>query len=597
MADAKKPEEIPRKCLPRRMRILLGAVAPLILLGLILPYFLDLDRYRPLVAAEIELATGRKVTLGKIRARILPRVGFVAEDFRLGNPPGFAEGDLLAVESIRGNLALRALLRREIQISSIELVRPKLFLLEDEHARNNYTFAAPEGGTSGHKAGSSAGAAAPGTGFELSAVESVRLTGAEVTLGRSGARGPVPSLRASRVNVTLGRVALHPVQVKRWQGDADLSGARLEFPGWKSPVEFRSGKLTLHGGRLESEFRVALGKSVEWDGKVQVADVERGLATFHLSTPQLDVDNLLAEQEPSEPRRAAHAAKSELIAQGHIAAERIRWENLTANNGSADVRLYTDRIEIWPLASQFYGGTLQVSARADRTQSPERFSTNVQARNIDVGRMLSTVPAARGKLAGTGELDLQLFGALGAQPAKSLSGSGRFTIRDGKLPGLNLTGALEMLARLGGLGPDTPFRVLQGDLTVADGRLSSREIHLESPRGTVHLRGSCSFEGGLNYDGQAVLNPGGTVATNEQNPAEAIAGRILGGVLQQRVGRTTVPFTIRGTLQDPKILPSGAPQFEAPGTTRPGQTGQLPQTQPSKQPPKKKSLLDIFRQP
>jgi len=92
------------------------------------------------------------------------------------------------------------------------------------------------------------------------------------------------------------------------------------------------------------------------------------------------------------------------------------------------------------------------------------------------------------------------------------------------------------------------------------------------------------LEGALDYTGQGVLVPG-AAGTSDQNLANPIAG-ILSGVLQRNVSRATVPFSIRGTLAQPQILP-GVPQIESP--TPAGQTG--------KAPPQPKSILDLFRRP
>src|SRR5207245_11485032 len=95
-------------------------------------------------------------------------------------------------------------------------------------------------------------------------------------------------------------------------------------------------------------------------------------------------------------------------------------------------------------------------------QVPERFSCNLKARNIDVGKLLAAAPAARGKLSGMGELDLQLFGALSPEWSKPLSGSGGFSVRDGRLPGVNLRAGLESLVTLSGVGGGTPFSLMRG---------------------------------------------------------------------------------------------------------------------------------------
>ncbi len=576
------------KRLPRWMRILLVVVALVVAAGLILPYFLDVDRYRAFVATLIESKTGRKVRIGKMRARLLPSVGFVVEDFGLSNPPGFPEGEVLAAEAVRGNLAWGSLLRRDFRLSSVELVRPKLILLEDERGQTNY---GPSPEVSSPAAGASR-KATPGRAAEPVEVGRIELTDAEVTLGRLAprarhARAMIPTVQASKIRAELSHIVLDPLRPKQWEADANLSGVVLELPGWKTPITFRSGRLELRNGRLESEFRLSLGKAAEFKGTLRVADIERGMTTFDLSTSQLDADQLLTSRTESPPGPAQPASRSELVAQGRVVAEHLRWQPYTASKGTAEVRIFTDRIELWPVTVELYGGTLQISARADRAQTPERFSSNVQVRNLNMGTMLAASSATRGKLSGTGELNLQLFGSLSDDWRKSLSGTGHFAVRDGRLPGVNLAGVLESVAKLAGMGGETPFSLLQGDLSVSQGRVASRQIHMDSPRGTVDLHGSCSLDGALDYDGEVVL-ASSTVSSGAPNPAQAI-GAILGGVLKREGGRVAVPISIRGTLQDPKFYPGrGAPRMESPSPA--GQAGQT-------QPQKGKNILDFLRRP
>lgn len=581
-----KPKAGHLKRVPRWLRFLLVGVVLIVAAGMILPYFLDVDRYRTLLATLIENETGRKVTIGRIRARLLPSVGFVVEDFRLGNPPGFVEGNVLTAEAIRGKLAWGPLLRREFRLSSVELVRPKLMLLEDERGQTNYSAPQSRSGRARSEP------ASPAQGPQPLEVEDLEFTDAAVTLGQATGRNRAvtPSLRVRKINAELRDVALSPMRPKQWRGEARLSGVVLELPGWKDPVVFHSGRLTLRDGRIEAGFRLGMGKAADWEGSLHVADIERAVAAFELSTAQLDVDQLLASQTPAKAPPAAGRVKpqrSELVAQGRLAAQRLLWQPYGTGRSSAEIRIFSDRAELWPVTVELYGGTLQVSARADRTQSPERFSANVQVRNLDVGRMLSVAsPGLRGKMAGTAEMDLQLFGSLGSSWAKSLTGTGRFAIRDGRLPGVDLAGALGLLAKASGVGGDTPFNLIQGDLSIGDSRISSRAIHMDSPRGTVDLHGSCTLDGVLDYDGQAVLASTAIASGSDQSAVSAIAG-IVGGVLQRNVGRITVPFSLRGTLRDPKVHPGrGLPTIESPSAAQPTPTQ-----------PQKKNILDLFRRP
>src|SRR6202163_2578523 len=169
---------------PLWAKILIGVCVFLLLVALALPYFLNVDRYRDTIASAIEEQTGRHVTLGKIRAKFLPGVGFVVEDLHIGSPQGFPAGDLVSAEAIRGNLALGPLLHSTVHVNSLELVRPKLTLVTDGSGKNNYTFTSstpvkktPPNGPNGSASAKSEEAS---SGMALDEMDSIQLTDAEV---------------------------------------------------------------------------------------------------------------------------------------------------------------------------------------------------------------------------------------------------------------------------------------------------------------------------------------------------------------------------------------------------------------------------------
>ena len=152
-------------------------------------------------------------------------------------------------------------------------------------------------------------------------------------------------------------------------------------------------------------------------------------------------------------------------------------------------------------------GALQLSARTDRRQAPQRFSINVQARNLNLGQIVVTTPALREKFAGTGELDLQLFGSLDEAWQKSLLGKGQFAVRNGRIAGVNIYDATQSPTDVAVARGDTTFTAITGDLTIAAQHIGSNDLHLESPRGTADLRGTCGFDGSVSYAGQISTPP------------------------------------------------------------------------------------------
>ena len=236
---------------------------------------------------------------------------------------------------------------------------------------------------------------------------------------------------------------------------------------------------------LNANFRVRVGKIADVKGTLHVADVAKAETIFELSTPEIDAGALLASirktpELKGSPDATTAAAKSDaMLAQGKITAEKVVWPPYTAGNASAEIHIYSDRMELMPATIFLYGGTLQLSARTDSSQDPERFSANLQLRSLDVGRMLASAPGGmKGKMTGFADFDMQLLGSSGDDWQKTLTGNGNFSIRDGKLPGVNLAGSLGALAKAAGIN-ETSFKRIAGDLSVANGRVSTKETKMD----------------------------------------------------------------------------------------------------------------------
>lgn len=586
------------KRLPKWTWAVIGLVVVILVAALVLPSFLDVDRYRTAIAAAIEAATGRPVELGMIRARFLPTVGFVVEDIRIGNPPEFAPGELFTAEAIRGNLAWGPLLRREFQLSSIVVVRPRLVLLEDARGRTNYELPKrpakapaepPEGGSS----------------FRLADLDSIRLEDVELVLGNlvtlRGQPVEAPLLRATGINAQVRDVAFEAARLADWQADAGLGGVRLEVAGLPGQITFRSGELTLREAAIQSEFEADVAGASRVRGRLEVPDVRQVRATFELSSSLLDLAPLLADSgtrgSPSAAGGRRAPTSRALLAEGRVAFSRVRKSPYEATDAEARVRIFGDRIEIAPAKAKLYGGALEAAARLDRGGDPQRFTATLRVAGVDVAQLLAADPETRDKMTGTGELKLELAGDTGPNTLDRITGSGDFAVRDGTFPGLDLgktmqaVGQLQRALNLGQPAAEvsgrTTFTLLSGDLNIRGGRVASRQIRLDSSSGVVEMRGSMGFDGSLDYDGRATL----TASAGEQGsrtPADVLAG-VLGGVLGRDVQKLTVPFALRGTLSEPKVQPGrGLPSVES------------PQQQPQQQQPQeqqRRSLRDLLRRP
>jgi len=610
---------------PLWAKILLGLFVFLLFVVLAVPYFLNVDRYRDTIADALAKQTGRKVTLGPIHARLFPGAGVTVSDLHIGNPTGFPTGDLLGADEIGVNVALAPLLHGTVHVNSVDIVRPKLTILSDSSGKNNYTFTASDPSAPPAKSGESS------SSMTLDQIDSINLTGAEIVVGNviKGAAAPLADTKG--INITLHNFAISPMRMHDWQAESNLSSVTLALSGWKDPIAFHTGKFTLSGGKLDAQFVADLATAADIKGTVNVPDFEHPQVNFEMSSSQLDIDKLIAvagsgpsgpggSADPSGPSSPAPApqkpapnaptkptaktpakpaanapaptpaAKSELVARGHINIEKITTKPYAVGPANVEIRVYTDRAELWPISIGMYGGTLQISARVDRVTDPARFTANVQLRNLDVAKVLEVSPSARGKMGGTGELDLpQLGGSLSDAWKKTLTGTGKFAVRNGHLPGVNLAGAAESVMKMAGVGGDTPFTVLEGDITIADQRVTSKQIHLDSSAGIVDLRGSLGLDSTMDYQGSVTVNPAAALGSGK-------VGSVVGGLIGSRVGKITVPFALAGTIESPKVTPGkGVPSFGAPSTA----SGSAPNAAPSGQQPSVQddvnSLKSLFK--
>jgi len=144
------------------LRVLLGIVGAVVLLALLLAFavtlLVDPENYRPIIAEQVQRATGRTLTLeGELGLNLFPCCAITVERAALGNPPGFPEGEFARVASAALSLKLWPLItRREVEIGTVRLDGLNADLLVRADGAANWEFgsteqsaAASAGGASG----------------------------------------------------------------------------------------------------------------------------------------------------------------------------------------------------------------------------------------------------------------------------------------------------------------------------------------------------------------------------------------------------------------------------------------------------------------
>lgn len=120
--------------------IVIGSLIVLVVLAIILvPMFVDVQKYKPEIEKKVTEATGRPFTLGgDLDLSVFPWVGVSLSDLHLGNPPGFKEQDFVSVKSFEVRVKLLPLLSKKIEVSRFIMKNPQIVLIKKKDGTGNW---------------------------------------------------------------------------------------------------------------------------------------------------------------------------------------------------------------------------------------------------------------------------------------------------------------------------------------------------------------------------------------------------------------------------------------------------------------------------
>jgi hypothetical protein len=231
--------------------------------------------------------------------------------------------------------------------------------------------------------------------------------------------------------------------------------------------------------------------------------------------------------------------------------------NLVVTNVQSKLRLFPKQVFFDGLDFKCYDGHAVGNLSFSLAGQNPHYNTNTKLDGVNVAKLLDAFPDARGKMTGTLGGTVKLDGEVShsPDPLAGIRGSGQMTIRNGKLPTLQLNKNLLELARLAKMGPASgdpgSFSSIAIDFTIANNRINTTKATIVGNGVDVDGSGSLALagEGSLDYQGVAKV-------AASQNALTSILGGISGATVAD--GKMAFPFNLAGTLQNPKFtLKSG----------------------------------------
>jgi AsmA protein len=112
--------------------------AILLLILIVLPFLINVNRFRPQVESEASAALGRQVTVGNLGLSILS--GSVdADNIAIADDPAFSKSPFVTAQSLKVGVELLPLLSSKLHVTDITLQRPQITLLKAANGKWNFS--------------------------------------------------------------------------------------------------------------------------------------------------------------------------------------------------------------------------------------------------------------------------------------------------------------------------------------------------------------------------------------------------------------------------------------------------------------------------
>ena len=120
--------------------IIVGCLAVVIIAALlIIPMFVDVQKYKPVLENKVAEATGRPFSVGDdLKLSLFPWAGVSFSNLQLGNTDGFSEKEFLNVKSFEVRVKLLPLISKEIEIKRFVMDEPRIVLVKNKNGRGNW---------------------------------------------------------------------------------------------------------------------------------------------------------------------------------------------------------------------------------------------------------------------------------------------------------------------------------------------------------------------------------------------------------------------------------------------------------------------------
>ena len=522
----------------RTLKLIGIAVLGLIVILLVLPFLIPVDKFRPTIEGKASEALGRKVQLGDLSLSILGG-SLGIDNLSISDDPKFNSGPFITAKKVKVGVELIPLIfSQQVNVTEITVENPQVMMLKDPSGRWNFSSIGGNSASAEKKraAPSSGGSGSSSKMAESVSVKKLSLEDGQITLGNTDSKKRTVY---NKVNLTADDVSMgsnFPIDFSM-EGP---NGGTMKINGKVGPVDQKDAAFTPQDVKLTMS-NLNLGATGFLDPSVGLGGL-------------VDVDaNLVSRNGEMTTKGQAKISKAVLVAGGSPAGvpaiinfdtryDLAKGEGVlnpsTLNIGNAKAHL-SGRYKS-------EGDAFVVDMKASGEGMP---ATDLES---FLPALAINVPKGSKLTAGTLSANLHLTG-----PTDKLVTDGNVGLFNGKLSGFDLGQKMSSVASLAGIktGQDLVIEKMTSDVHMATTGIKADNFNLVVPNlGTVVGAGTLDAKNNMNFNMVATVNSA-VVSTAAASVGGGAVGQVLGGGTNCKGGGIKVPFQIHGTTANPQFAP------------------------------------------
>jgi len=330
--------------------------------------------------------------------------------------------------------------------------------------------------------------------------------------------------------------------------DSTLStvAVNTQFAGSTDSFNAKSLKVTLDQSTLT--------------GNLGVANFAKPVINFKLNLDEIDADRYLppvpeGEQKAAPPAAAAAAGATELPleplrqlnAKGSIDIGKLKISNIRTEKIHVTLKAADGLVKLSPMSANLYQGTYKGNVTLDARGKALKLALDENISGVQAGPLLKDMNGDD-PISGTANASAKLTGA-GAnvdQIKSTLTGSGKFSFKNGAVKGINIGESIRKAKAAlkgkkvtdSGAPSQTDFSSLTGSFTAKNGLISNKDLAVMSPLLRVNGAGTANLPTeAINYNVKVAI-------------VETSKGQ--GGKELDDLKGLKIPVKITGTFQEPK---------------------------------------------